>query len=177
MMIRFTIRNTDRLNAAIEEKRKKINGNLIDKVNELTDLLYSKVIANLSGEVLQRRSGRLINSVEKMEASTFRDNMVGGYVTQDLRKAPYGSVHEKGGQKTYTIQPSNKEFLFFLAGGTMVSFVAKGQLKQFVKGRKAVFTKLVVRSKPLEKRSFMVSALESMRPEIQHGIGTVVRSK
>lgn len=177
MMIKFIIRNTDRLNAALEQKRAKVKDNLIDKINVLTDELYLKILGKLSGEVLQRRSGKLMESVEKVDAHGFRDNLVGGYVIQDLRRAPYGAVHERGGIKQYEIKPVNKEYLFFLAGGTMVSFMAKGKLKEFMKGRKAVFARLVVRDTPLQKRSFMVASLEEMRPEIEHGIGSVVRFK
>jgi hypothetical protein len=176
MMIKFVIRNTDRLNKALEQKRAKIQGNLIDKINELVDLLYLKVLGKISGDVLHRRTGKLASSIQKAPASGFRGNIVGGYVTQDQRIAPYGPVHERGGRHPYTIEPVNKQILFFMTGGTKVSFMAKGQLKEFIKDRKMVFTRMVHRE-PAEKRSYMLASLQEMGPEIVSGIGSVVRFK
>lgn len=176
MMIKFVIRNTDRLNKALEQKRSKVKDNLVDRINGYVDLLYDKIIGKLSGSVLHRRSGKLIRSVQKVPASAFRDNLTGGYVTQDLRVAPYGAVHEKGGVKKYEIVPKNKAIMFWMTEGTKVSFMAKGKLKEFARDRKFAFARIVHRD-PLEKRSFMASALDEMRPEILQGIGTVVRSK
>lgn len=159
---------------AVKQKRDRIQGNLIDKTNQYVDELFAKIMAKLSGGVLNRRTGKLASSVAKVPATTYREDMIGGYVTQDLRVAPYGAVHEKGGTKSYDMVPKKGKYMVFQTKGTLVSFVAKGQLKEFYKGRKFVFTKMVHRT-PLAKRSFMMASLDEMRGEIVKGIGTVVR--
>lgn len=175
MRIRFVVRNNDVLNREIEAKRAGFNHTLVDKINEYVVQLYDRVISKLNGSVLHRRSGKLIDSIRAVDATVYRQDMVGGYVTQDLRVAPHGAVQEHGGLNPYTMVPK-KKFLVFLIGGKKVAFTtAAGKRREFQSGRKMIFARQVNRAVPLPKRSFMVSSLEEMRGEFTDGIGTIVR--
>jgi len=75
-----------------------------------TDLLYDKVQENLSGRILQKRTGDLAASIHKLYDNT-GDGYIGEvYVDPADDKA---KALEYGGKGYYTIVPSKGEFLKF----------------------------------------------------------------
>jgi hypothetical protein len=81
------------------------------KMTQLTDLLYDKVIENLSGRVLQQKSGELIETVRKQ-----RDRMSGGVINASVfmsPESPKAWALEVGGKGYYPIVPTKASILKF----------------------------------------------------------------
>lgn len=131
---------------------------LMAKMNRLVLLLQAKIVGEkLSGQVLQHRTGKLAGSIRVQLAKVEGDAVIAG-VQGAGGPAFYGAVHEFGGRGPYTIQPVNKKALRFMMGG------------------KAVFAKMV-RHPALPERSFMRSAANEMKEQIQTEIASVVQGK
>jgi phage gpG-like protein len=113
----------------------------------LTRALAAKVRENLSGKVLTARSGRLRSSVKSQLIETAYT--VGGRVFTS--GVPYARIHEYGGiTRPHVIAAKNSRSLAFVWGN-------RGQ----------VFFKSVNHpGSRIPQRSYMNSALESMRDEI-----------
>ena len=78
------------------------------KLNQLTDMLEQKVIENLSGKILNKQSGALLESVKK-QVTQHGDVMTGTvYISPETTKA---WVLEKGGEGYYPISPVKGEAL------------------------------------------------------------------
>lgn len=81
------------------------------KMTQLTDLLYDKVIENLSGKILQQKSGELISSIHKD-----RERMSGGVITGRVYvepESPKAWALEVGGKGMYPIVPTKASVLRF----------------------------------------------------------------
>ena len=80
------------------------------KMIELTDIMYEKVLENLSGKILNKRSGELFASIHKENAAS-SDIYVGDvYVSPATAKA---WALEKGGKAYYPIEPTKASVLRF----------------------------------------------------------------
>ncbi len=139
---------------ALEAKYDLILGRLVEKVNYSNHLLAEKIRSNLSGVVLQARSGKLRDSVKETPV-TISNGIVEGGVTAGGPEAPYGGVHEDGGTRNYEIRPVNKQYLAFMVDG------------------KQIFTKLVQRT-PALKRPFVAPAKLELEAEIQQALRSAV---
>jgi phage gpG-like protein len=122
---------------------------LAQEVERLGDVLRDRVERNLSGAVLQRRSGRLAGSiavsVERAGAA------VGASVTSD---SPYAAIHEYGGTiPARTILPSSARALAFPW-----------------RGQQRFFRRVSLPAVTLPERSFMRRALDETAPEIRAAI-------
>ena len=122
---------------------------LAQEVERLGDVLRDRVERNLSGVVLQQRSGRLAGSIAvDIERSGLTANAT---VSSD---APYAAIHEYGGViPAHTILPQSARAL---------AFPWRGQQRFFKRVQLPAVT--------MPERSFMRSALEATTPEIRAAI-------
>lgn len=91
------------------------------KLLSLTTLMHDKVIENISGKILQQKTGQLISSIQQ-RTDTNSNPMVGEvYVEPATAKA---WALEKGGEREYQILPTKAEVLRFYWDkiGQVVSF-------------------------------------------------------
>lgn len=115
------------------------------KLNQLTDMLEQKVIENLSGKILNKQSGALLESVKKY-VSPPGDYMTGWvYISPETTKA---WVLEKGGDGYYPISPIKGE-----------------ALKWVSKEGETVYAKHVFHP-PSKEFAYLRSAIEEMAPLI-----------
>jgi hypothetical protein len=86
------------------------------KLNSLAGKLLMDLQVNLSGEVLEQRTGKLIRSVE-MQAAQWAGEVCGATVGIDEGQPAwiYGLVHNIGGLGYYDIFPVNAKALAFSA--------------------------------------------------------------
>lgn len=143
------------VSAGIQEVGERVVEALWQRTQLLNHIFAERVRRNLSGEVLQTRSGALLGTVAEQGPSV-TDSGITASVTAGGEAAPYGIVHEHGGEKWYMIYPVNKRALAFEMNGKMV-FAAS------------------VHHPPLPKRSWFGSVEEEMRDgwgaELQNAIG------
>jgi phage gpG-like protein len=122
---------------------------LAQEVERLGDVLRDRVERNLSGEVLQQRSGRLAGSIAvDVQRSGFSASAT---VSSD---SPYAAIHEYGGTiPARTILPKSARALAFPW-----------------RGRQRFFKRVQLPPVTMPERSFMRSALEETAPEIRAAI-------
>lgn len=118
------------------------------KFATLIEMVRAKVEENLSGAVLQTKSGALLGALQSGVSSIGGQTLV-GFVEIEPGSKPeiYGKVHEYGGKDWYEIVPVNKKALAFEIDG------------------KKIITDYVFHP-PAKERSFMRSALREMVPTI-----------
>lgn len=122
---------------------------LSQEVERLGGVLRERIERNLSGEVLQRRSGRLLGSVSvEVERVGLGASVTVG---SDL---PYAAIHEYGGTlPARTVLPRSARAL---------AFPWRGQQRFFKRVQLPAVT--------MPERSFMRSALNETLPEIRAAI-------
>lgn len=89
---------------------------LLDKADQLCAALQAQVVANLSGEVLNMRSGALVNSID----SDLEDD--GSQITATVESSgvPYAGILEYGGKTAaHDIVAVKAKALAFMAGGAL----------------------------------------------------------
>jgi phage gpG-like protein len=122
---------------------------LSQEVERLGGVLRERIERNLSGEVLQRRSGRLLGSVS-VEVERVG---LGASVTVGS-DSPYAAIHEYGGTlPARTVLPRSARAL---------AFPWRGQQRFFKRVQLPAVT--------MPERSFMRSALNETLPEIRAAI-------
>jgi phage gpG-like protein len=119
---------------------------LAREIERLSGELHRRVERNLSGAVLQRRSGRLAAGIDVSVAR------VGVNVSATVRTAvPYAAIHEYGGTlPARRVLPRN---------GRVLAFPWRGQPR--------FYTHVEVPAARMPERSFLRSALAEMEPEIR----------
>lgn len=137
----------DQLQAGLENTSDRVTLKLREKVEFLQHLLAEKIRANLSNEILQVRSGKLLGSVKELPIEV-NGLVVEGPVQVGGPDLPYGAVLEKGGVRNYDIVPVNKQYLAFMIDG------------------KQIFTKLVHRT-PLLARQYVGLAVTEIESEVR----------
>jgi hypothetical protein len=152
--INFELTGDDEFIAALRSKADSVMAALSAKMESATDLLVDAIQVNLSGNVLQVRTGKLLSTVRKgpIEVS---GGVIEGTVVAGGSDAPYGIMQELGGTRPYDIYPVNKKVLAFLADG------------------KQIFT-AYVNHPPLVKKGFVELAVAELEPEIIEGFREVV---
>lgn len=140
-----TLEGDARLQAGLEGASDRVTVKLREKVELLQHLLADKIRANLSGQILQVRSGKLLGSVKELPIE-INGLVVEGPVQVGGPEIPYGAVLEHGGTHSYDIVPVNKRYLAFMIDG------------------KQIFTKLVHRT-PLLARHYVGLAVAETEPE------------
>lgn len=103
----------------IETKRKTLIDMLAIKMDEVNQLFTDRVKGNLSGGVLQTRTGNLLSTLMQEPAQISGDDIIGA-VTAGGPLAPYGIYFEEGGTSYYEIRPINARVLAFMSGGAMM---------------------------------------------------------
>lgn len=145
----------------IDRKRDQVAQIIEDRIDAFNVILSDRLDANLSGGVLQQRSGLLRSTLGIREASRSGDIISGDVHAGD--GAPYGEMLDKGGTRAYEIRPVKAEALFFQMNG------------------KNVFAK-VVHHPPIPHLPWWTSAIGSedearnaMSQQIQSGIEEVLK--
>lgn len=132
----------------------RIRMNLRSASVTLTRRLAQKVRENLSGGVLNARTGRLRASIKSELIET--TDSVGGRVS--TRGVPYARIHEYGGKtRPHEIAARNSASL---------AFVWKGEMR--------FFKKVNHPGSRIPERSYMRSALADMQAEINEAYEAVI---
>jgi phage gpG-like protein len=127
---------------------------LADKADALRQQLEDKIKANLSGAILQSRSGALLGSI----SSDIEDDGSGVTTTVTSADVPYAGILEYGGKTgAHDILPSKARALAFVAGGTQ-------RFAGIVHHPGAT----------IRAFAFMSSALDDLRDEIGAGLKAAV---
>lgn len=103
----------------IEKKRASLIEVIGQRVDIVNAMLADRLHGNLNGAMLQRRSGKLYDSV-MIEASQVSGDEVVGAVSAAGDTAPYGVYFNAGGKGYYTIAPKNARALAFMGEGKMI---------------------------------------------------------
>lgn len=130
---------------------KKLHDLTLLKMNQLQIELIRRTREKLSGPVLQAKSGALRASI----AGRLQDNHDSLVATVGSYGIAYAKIQELGGRTgPHTILPSKASVLHFFVDG------------------KEIFTKRVNHpGSNIPARSYLISTLDEMRPEIIRGIG------
>jgi hypothetical protein len=111
--------NVDQATAYIEGRRDALVDMLAERIDAVNQMMADRVKANLSGGVLQTRSGKLLDTVRQEPAQISGDEIIGA-VTAGGEEAPYGIYFEKGGSGYYDIVPVNARVLAFMSEGQQI---------------------------------------------------------
>ena len=99
----------------------RIEKNLADSLTFISGAVADRIRQNLSGGVLNIRSGSLFGSVKRSGPDADGSALEAG-VTAGGDGAPYGIYFEKGGLGSYTITAKNAKVLAFMGGGGAMVF-------------------------------------------------------
>jgi phage gpG-like protein len=150
-VISASINGLDALTSRLAALPQTLAERLEQEVERLSGVLRDRVERNLSGAVLQQRSGRLAGSIA---VNVERAGLgVSASVTSD---APYAAIHEYGGTiPAHAILPQSARAL---------AFPWRGQQRFFKRVQLPAVT--------MPERSFMRSALDETASEIQAAVQT-----
>ncbi len=146
-MLTVTI-DDQKLMATLSAMPNKIRDNLYKTVFSLALQLRKYIVVNkLSGQVLNKQSGHLQQSIQEAVSQTDHGVLGRVFSSGDVK---YAAIHEFGGRiPAHIITPKNGKALRFMMNG------------------KEVFAKSVNHpGSTMPERSFMRSSLRDMRPEI-----------
>lgn len=101
--------------AYAENKLDQLNEAFTAKLDRLSEELQRRIKGELSGGILQSRSGKAANSVEILPAAQSGDIIEGG-VSAGGDLAPYLIFQEEGTKGPYTIRAKGKALAFMLSG-------------------------------------------------------------
>ena len=150
-MIDVTVTGLDQAASRFAALPQTLAARLAREVERLGGVLRDRVERKLSGEVLQRRSGRLAASI----AVTVEPTGAGATATVSS-DAPYAAIQEYGGTiPARTIVPQSARALAFPW-----------------RGRQRFFKRVTVPAVTMPERSFMRSALAETAPDIRTAIET-----
>lgn len=155
-MIRMMVTGDKELIARLDAMPASVAVSLLRKVHELVLRLQAFIQRDkLSGQVLNRKSGRLMRSIKTKVEQAAR--AVYGIVFQSA-DVPYGGIHEFGGRTSaHVIMPKKASVLAFNW-----------------KGAKVFFRKVNHPGSTMPERSYMRSGLRDMSVEISTGIKMAV---
>lgn len=126
MGIKATIIGKDEWIARMQVRKNALPGALLDEMQTQMTQLADYVRGNkLSGQVLERRSGRLSRSISG-SASVNGDVIVGRVGSSGV---PYANIWENTGAKAHEVVPVNAKALRFMMGGRPV-FAMRVQIPQ-----------------------------------------------
>lgn len=156
MIINISISGDRELIARLKSMPASVHAALLAKVQALALKLEGHIKRNkLSGQVLNRKSGRLMRSINSKTTQT--PDSVFGVVFQSA-DVPYGAIHEFGGQtRAHLIVPKKAAILRFIKGGD-----------------KVFATRVNHPGSKMPERSYMRSGLRDMSEEISKGIKQAV---
>lgn len=152
-MIDVSVNGLDTLAARFAALPQTLAARLAEEVERLGGVLRDRVERNLSGEVLQQRSGRLAASIAVSVERT--GTGASATISSD---SPYAAIHEYGGTiPARTILPQSARALAFPW-----------------RGQQRFFKRVTVPAVTMPERSFMRSALAGSAPEIRAAIENAV---
>jgi hypothetical protein len=125
------------------------------KMEQLTNLMYEKVMENVSGKILQKQSGALAASI-RMETDVRGDQYFGSVFVESPNEKAYAL--EKGGKAYYPIFPVKAELLRFVT-----------------KSGETVFAKFV-NHPPSQEFAYLRTAAEEMVPIIPEGFREYIQA-
>jgi phage gpG-like protein len=144
----------DGVSAALDAAPERVRDALADKANGLAAALQAKIQQNLSGTVLNQKSGALARSI----VTTIDDASTDVRVTLASSGIKYAAIHEYGGViPPHEIVPDKAKALAFLVGGKQ-AFAARVNLPAIT----------------MPERSYLRSALVEMADEIRDGLSEAV---
>lgn len=159
-MLKIEMRGDTEVIAKLNNVPSSLRRELTKEVTALTLRLESRIKRDkLSGQVLNRVTGRLSRSVHSVMPVAQTPNGVVGSVKQS-GDVKYGAIHEFGGKTpAHVIEPKKADALRFTIGG------------------KVIFAKRVNHpGSVMPERSYMRSSLRDMRQQIIDGLrGAAVR--
>lgn len=181
-MINVSFGGSDqRVIKALRTKAPQLEKAETDTLKRLMLELQGVVQRKLSGEVLQAREGGLFRSVRNDVSSHFGSLI--GRVQAGGGMLWWARVHEEGGEKSYPIEPVNKQALaFFPMGSAGASFgrtamtaiyhrlgarrgsMREGKHEEFAAAGGVVVKKVI--HPPAKRRPFMSASLEELRSHI-----------
>ncbi|MCW2283369.1 phage gpG-like protein [Rhodoblastus acidophilus] len=115
-MLDFSLEGAADLSARLAALPDDLRVALAEKMDALAQEIYAQVVGvNLSGGVLNTRSGVLRNSIQLRRAD--QDNVVSVEIASD-GGAPYDAIHEYGGKTSaHEIIPDKAKVLAFMFNG------------------------------------------------------------
>lgn len=132
-----------------------IFGAVAKKMIALTQELYEKVVENLSGKILQQKSGELVGSV-RQSVDVAADPMTGSVYMEPA--SPKAWALERGGEREYLIVPTKANILRFY-------WDKVGQTVFFPS----------VNHPPSREFAYLRTALEELRPRFAEGVQEVIQ--
>lgn len=151
MPLQLTFNKDDLI--SLVQKRDRLVSALLEKMTYSMVRLQEKIVGEkLSGQVLNKQSGRLASSIKALPAQLQGGEIV-GTVIQDESIAPYGPTLEYGTSSFYEIYPGKKA----------LKLIAEEI------SSKPVYAAHVTHP-PFRARAYMHSALEESRAEIEAGL-------
>lgn len=103
----------------IGEVRTMLGDIIANRIDVVDAMMADRVRANLTGQVLKARSGKLLSTVDWTAATKVGDAVVGD-VHAGGDEAPYGIYFEKGGTGPYDIVPTAAKALSFIMNGQRI---------------------------------------------------------
>ncbi|SRR6266481_1846077 len=145
----------------VEEVKERLSGAykkalvlMQEKVNRASLFLQSKIVQGLAagtyGIKSRRGSAGLAGSV-RVTPSEIQGDLVEGFVTGAGGTSWYGKVHEFGGTRSYTIEPTSAKALAWKPFGSSGSV---GKQSAFAFTRDVIFARKVIHP-PLPQRRWM----------------------
>lgn len=108
--------SVEQLQEYVESRRASLVDVLAGRIDATNASFADWVKGNLTGGVLQQRSGKLLSTVMQEPAQLDGETLYGA-VTAGGDLAPYGIYFEEGGTGYYEIRPINARVLAFMSGG------------------------------------------------------------
>ena len=132
----------------------RIKAALALKLTELTKIMHDKVVANVSGAILQKQSGQLAESIRSV-VETGGDVMVGSVFPDPA--SPKAWALEKGGRAFYPIVPTK---------ASVLSWVNKGGDKVFARS---------VSHPPSKEFRYLGAAFDEMAELVPAGFSAAIQ--
>ncbi len=155
-MLRLSLEGRDALAERLGDLPERLRAALADKVDALAQNLFAQVVGvNLTGGVLNARSGRLRDSIEILASG--RGQEIGAEILSN-GEVPYAAIQEFGGKTAaHEILPDKARVLAFVING------------------KQVFARSIQHPGSLiPARSYLRSALDEQRDDIVQDLSDVV---
>lgn len=163
MKVEIVRDGSDKLRVSLEEKRRSVRQGLAKGINAATIALSSIVkVEYLSGQLVQRRTGKLSGSVHpRMESE-----LVG--VVSTGREVPYAKFVALG-TRPHRIEARNAKALAFPAGGSnrLNTFTVNGRIRSGVTNLRDVVFRRGVNHPGTKATHFLAVALNNSVPRLR----------
>jgi hypothetical protein len=104
----------------VEAKKTLARQVLADRIDLVNGMMADRVRSNLSGDVLNAVSSKLMGTVRQIPTRFLGSSIIAGSVTAGGAEAPYGIYFEEGGTHSYKILPIHGKVLAFMVEGQKV---------------------------------------------------------